>query len=205
MAVTMITRSVSPLYSQLWLALRARVHGPWSLPCLASCSHHAKKSLQVFPVQASCRLERNGRVPAVRNGVVSQSYQRVSLEHRLLSCWVAGLLVVVALVLMRINVRSVLALSFCISSLISSHISDFISSFSSRCFFFLCLLCLSSFFLFFFFLSLLLSLSLPVSLHLFLSCPVLDMDATILSHFVFVMKMCGKQARPLDVHKRFLF
>ena len=117
--MTMITRSVSPLYSQLWLALRARVHGPWSLPCLASCSHHAKRSLQVFPVQASCRLERNGRVRDVRNGVVSQSRQRVSLEHRLLSCCVAGLLVVVALVLMRINVRSVLALSFCISSLTS--------------------------------------------------------------------------------------
>ena len=187
MAMTMITRSVSPLYSQLWLALRARVHGPWSLPCLASCSHHAKRSLQVLPVQASCRLERTGPVPAVRNGVVSQSRQRVSLEHRLRSCCVAGLLVVVALVLVRINVRSVLALSFCISSLVSSHISDFIYSFSSRSlFFFLCLLPFSCFSFFFF---LFISLSLPVSLHLFLSWPVLSMGTTLLSHFVFVMNM----------------
>ena len=89
------------------------------------------------------------------------------------------------LVLMRINVRSVLALSFCISSLISSHISDFISSFSSRSLFFF--LCLLPFFLvfFFFFFFLFISLSLPVSLHLFLSWPVLNMGATLLSHFVF--------------------
>ena len=154
------------------------MHVPWSLPCLASCSHHAKRSLQVFPVQASCRLERNGRVRDVRNGVVSQLRQRVSLEHRLLSCWVAGLLVVVALVLMRINVRSVLALSFCISSLIASHISDFISSFSSRSL-------SSSFFVSFLFLVFLFSFSCSsLCLFLFLSiCFSLGQFLTWAQHY----------------------
>ena len=142
MAVTMITRSVSPLYSQLWLALRANVRGPWPLPCLANTLHHAKRMLQVFPVRASCRLERTGLVPAVRNGVVSQSRQKSFAGAPFA---VAGLLVVVALVLVRINFRSVLNLSFpfllssLLSSLISSRLSLHAFSFSSFVFF-VCLL-----------------------------------------------------------------
>ena len=85
MAMTMITRSVSPLYSQLWRALRSMVHGlgtnwacsfcekwccvpilrsmvhgPRPLPCLGDIARTMQREvLQVFPVQTSCRLERN--------------------------------------------------------------------------------------------------------------------------------------------------
>ena len=149
MALTMIIRSVGSLYSQLWLALRANVRGPWSLPCLANSLHHAERTLQVFPVQASCRLERTGPVPAVRNGVVSQSRQKSFAGAPfavMLFCWFVGCCC------FGLGEDQ---LSICVGALffISSLISDFISSFSSRCFFFLCLLCRSSFFLFFFFLS----------------------------------------------------
>ena len=51
MTMAMISREVSPLYSQL------SSHGPWPLPCLATCSHHAERVCLGIPVQASYHLE----------------------------------------------------------------------------------------------------------------------------------------------------
>ena len=53
----MITRSVSSLYVQLQLAVRARVHGPWHIHGLASYLHHAESCCQFVPVPTSCHLE----------------------------------------------------------------------------------------------------------------------------------------------------
>ena len=39
----MITRPVSSLYTKPELSLKARVHGPWPLPCLARYSNQAKQ------------------------------------------------------------------------------------------------------------------------------------------------------------------
>ena len=98
-------------------------------------------------VHASCRLERTGRVRDVRNGVVSQSRQKSFAGAPfavMLFCWFVGC----CCFGLGEDQRSICVES---PSSISSLISDFISSFSSRfLFFFLCLLCLSSFFLFFF-------------------------------------------------------
>ena len=164
------------------------MHGPWSLPCLASCSHHAKRSLQVFPVQASCRLERNGRVRDVRNGVVSQSKSFAGAPFAvMLCCWFVGCCCFGLDEDLTFDLcwRSLFALSSLhlfshpslTSSLLSLHAlsSSFFVSFLFSCF---------SFFFFLF-----ISLSLPVSLHLFLSWPVLNMGATLFSHYVFVMNM----------------
>ena len=52
-------------------ATRARVLGPWHVPCLSSRSHQGNRPGK--PLQTACHFERVGPVPAEGNGVVSRS------------------------------------------------------------------------------------------------------------------------------------
>ena len=64
------------------------MHGPWLLPCLANCSHHAKRIVSVFPVQTSCHFGRTGPVPAEGDGEMCLTH--VEECRCLLYCWFVG-------------------------------------------------------------------------------------------------------------------
>ena len=58
------------LYARLWLALQARLHGPWSIPCWQKHVRNMQETtVLVFPVQTSCHLEWSGPVSVLEMGV----------------------------------------------------------------------------------------------------------------------------------------
>ena len=84
MAIKKIARPVRSLYKQA----QTGVHEPWSLPCLAKYSHHAKKDLSGFPVQGHLRFNFGNCFDEVHciSVVVWQPLHRLDATMTMMTC-----------------------------------------------------------------------------------------------------------------------